>query len=68
MFNDNLFNFNQMEVFASSILIMSKSSFTFLCLENKFVSSANIMNSVILDVLTMSFTKSVNNSGPEIYP
>ena len=56
LFRDNLFTLHHLKTLYSSNLAIWKSSFMFLCEKKRFVSSANIMSSNILDTLHKSFT------------
>jgi hypothetical protein len=68
MFNGNLFNLNHSEIFYNSLLIISFKTFKFLCLKNKFVSSANIMKLASFEEFTMSFMYTIKSRGPKIEP
>ena len=54
MFKDSSFILNQDTIFTISLLIILMRVSKFLCLKNKFVSSAKRMNFARLDVLTIS--------------
>ena len=64
MFNDNLFNLNHFEIFFNSLLIFNIKLFKLLSLKNRLVSYANNINSIIFEVLTISFIKIKNSKGP----
>ena len=68
MFNDNFLNLNQFEIFFNSLLIFNIKLFKLLSLKNMLVSSANNINSVVFEVLTISFIKIKNSKGPKIDP
>ena len=68
MFNDNLFNFNQFEIFFNSLLNFNIKLFKLLTYENRLVPSGNNINSVIFEVLTISFIKIKNSKRPKIDP
>ena len=57
MFNESLFKLNHLNIFWTS-LTFTNSSFIFACLKNRFVSSANMINSANFDMLVMSKKKS----------
>ena len=68
LFRDNLFALNHLKTLFSSKLAVSKSSYMLLCEKERFVPSANIMGSIILDTLHKSFTYIMKRSGPRIDP
>ena len=68
LFRNSLFALNHLKTLFSSKLAVWKSSFMLLCEKNRFVSSANIMGSNILDTLHKSFTYIMKRSGPKIDP
>ena len=68
MFIESLFNLNHLDIFWSSLLTFMNSSLIFACLKNRFVSSANIINSANFDMLVMSLIKRMNNKGPNMGP
>ena len=65
MFNENLFNLNHIKFLLVRYWYCQRGHLIFM-FKNKCVSSTSIINWVILDVLTMSFIDSINNSGPKI--
>ena len=68
MFNESLFNLNHLDIFWSSLLTFTNSSFIFACWKNRFVSSANMINSAHFDILVMPLIKRMNNKGPNMEP
>ena len=65
---DNLFALNHLKTLFSFKLAVSKSSFIFLYEKKRFVSSANIKGSNILDTLHKSFTYIMKRSSPKMNP
>ena len=49
-------------------MTFTNSWFIYACLKNRFVSSANMINSAKFDMLTMSLINRMNNRGPNIEP
>ena len=68
MFNSNLFNLNKFEIFFNSLLFFNIKLSKLLSLKNRLVSSANNINSVNFEVLTISFIKIKNSKGSKIHP
>ena len=68
MFNDKLFNFNEFEMLLNSLLIFNLMLSKLLSLTNRLLSSANNINSIIFEVLTMSFIQIKNSKGPKTDP
>ena len=54
IFGDNLFHLNHWDILANSMLTVAYRTSSSLCLKNRFVSLANMMNSAIYYALTMS--------------
>ena len=63
---DNMFALNHLKTLFSSRSVVWKSSCMLLCEKKRFVSSANIMGSNILDTLHKSFTYIMKRSDPKI--
>ena len=68
MFNESLFNWNQFDILWSSLLTFTNSWFIFACLKNRFVSSANMINSDNFDMLAMSLINIMNSRGLNMEP
>ena len=68
VFNDNLFALNQFDTFINSELTISFNFHISLPEKNKFVSSANNMNSRRSEQFTISFIYRIKSNGPKMDP
>ena len=68
MFNDNLLKANHFSIFIISLQIVTLRLTMSLLVQNKLVSSANIINLKIFDTSTISFIYKIDNLGRNILP